>query len=128
MNKIAELEIGLHRREAETYAVEFRFSQPESDAEVRLGQGVARFDLNTLAKLPPGDLQYGQALTKSLFDDAAVQTAFAQAFASSVLPTPAGPSVNKGLPSLFARYITVDISSVEIYCCPARACVTCPIS
>jgi len=82
MNKTAELEIGLHRREADTYAVEFRFSQPESDAEVRLGQGVARFELNTLAKIPSGDLEYGQALTKSLFADPAVQTAFMQAFAS----------------------------------------------
>jgi hypothetical protein len=82
MNQIAELEIGLHRREADTYAVEFRFSLPDSEAEVRLGQGIARFDTGTLATLAPGEDLYGQTLTKSLFADAAVQTAFAQAFAS----------------------------------------------
>jgi len=82
MNQTAELEIGLHRRETDTYAVEFRFSQPDSETEVRLGQGVARFDLSALAKLPSDDSQYGQALTRSLFADPAVQTAFAQAFAS----------------------------------------------
>jgi hypothetical protein len=83
MDQIAELEIGLHRREAETYAVEFRFSLPESDAEVRLGQGVARFNSSALAQLSPGSAEYGQSLTKSLFADPAVQSAFTQAFASA---------------------------------------------
>ena len=43
-----ELEIGLHRRDAEHYQVELRFSQPESDADVRLSRGepaLARFDV-----------------------------------------------------------------------------------
>lgn len=83
MNLVADLEIGLHRREADTYAVDFRFNQPESDTDVRLGQGVARFDLPALSKLAPGDPDYGKALTASLFADAAVQTAFAQALASA---------------------------------------------
>jgi hypothetical protein len=83
MNQIAELEIGLHRREAETYAVEFRFSLPESDAEVRLGQGIARFDNAALAQLSPGGAEYGQTLTKCLFADPPVQSAFTQAFASA---------------------------------------------
>ena len=83
MNPIAELEIGLHRREAETVAVEFRFSLPESDAEVRIGQGIARFDSTALAQLSPGGAEYAQALTKSLFADPAVLSAFTQAYASA---------------------------------------------
>ena len=83
MNPIAELEIGLHRREAETVAVEFRFSLPESDAEVRIGQGIARFDSAALAQLSPGGAEYAQALTKSLFADPAVLSAFTQAYASA---------------------------------------------
>src|SRR5512139_2440152 len=83
MNQIAELEIGLHRREAETVAVEFRFSLPESDAEVHPGQGIARFDNSTLAQLLPGSAEYGQALTRSLFADPVVLSAFTQAYASA---------------------------------------------
>ena len=83
MNPIAELEIGLHRREAETVAVEFRFSLPESDAEIRIGQGIARFDSAALAQLSPGGAEYAQALTKSLFADPAVLSAFTQAYASA---------------------------------------------
>ena len=83
MNKIADLEIGLHRRDGESYAIDFRFNQPDSDTDVRLGQGFARFDLQALAKLPASSQDYSQALTSSLFSDPAVQTAFAQALSSA---------------------------------------------
>jgi hypothetical protein len=49
MSACVDLEIGLHRREIDSYAVELRGIPPESDAEVRLvrsGQAVARFDLS----------------------------------------------------------------------------------
>ena len=36
MKASADLEIGLHRYDAESYSVELRFSHPESDADVRL--------------------------------------------------------------------------------------------
>ncbi len=39
MAEYADLEIGLHRRDAGTYTIDFRFSQPNSEADVRLGQG-----------------------------------------------------------------------------------------
>ena len=83
MSTTADLEIGLHRREAESYAVDFRFNQPDSDTDVRLGQGVARFDLGALGKLLVGSDEYSETLTKSLFADPTVQTAFAQALTSS---------------------------------------------
>jgi hypothetical protein len=55
----ADLEIGLHRREARSYSVEFRFSQPNSEADVRIGSDrPAQLDidleqLNLLAHNPP---------------------------------------------------------------------------
>ncbi len=48
MTEFADLEIGLHRRDASVYVIEFRFSQPNSEADVRLDQGQsaqAAFDL-----------------------------------------------------------------------------------
>ncbi len=83
MSTSADLEIGLHRRDSDSYAVDFRFNQPDSDTDVRLGQGTAHFDLQALAKLQPGTQEYSQALTSSLFSDPAVQTAFAQALTSA---------------------------------------------
>jgi hypothetical protein len=83
MSTSADLEIGLHRRDSDSYAVDFRFNQPDSDTDVRLGQGTARFDLQALGKLQPGSQEYSQALTSSLFSDPAVQTAFAQALTSA---------------------------------------------
>ncbi|MCP4400095.1 MAG: hypothetical protein GY801_22660 [bacterium] len=48
MTKYADLEIGLHRRDAEQYQIELRFSRPDSDTEERLVWGgplFARFDM-----------------------------------------------------------------------------------
>src|SRR5512135_3466717 len=86
MADYADLEIGLHRRDAGTYAIEFRFSQPNSEADVRLGQDQpvqAAFDLGELASLVYDPASYGQNLTRSFFAEPAVQTAFAQARASA---------------------------------------------
>lgn len=86
MMEFADLEIGLHRRDAGAYAIEFRFSQPNSETEVRLGQAQpaqATFDLDELIGLVYDPLAYGQALTQSFFTETAVRTAFAQARASA---------------------------------------------
>jgi hypothetical protein len=86
MNEYADLEISLQRYEADAYNVEFRYSQPDSDADVRLSQGqpaLARFDFNALLSLAYDPLEYGKALTRSLFADPAVQSAFAEARASA---------------------------------------------
>jgi len=76
------MEIGLHRRDADSYRVELRFSQPESDADVRLAQrgpSLVRFDLDQLRELALDAAAYGQCLSESLFADPGVRTAFAQA-------------------------------------------------
>ncbi len=86
MDKFAELEIGLHRREVGSYALELRFSQPESDAEVRLGQGQSlqtKLDLNALQELVYDPEAYGRRLTQDLFLDPGVQNAFSQALANA---------------------------------------------
>ena len=86
MTEYADLEIGLHRRDSVSYTVEFRFSQPNSEADVRLGQGQpvqAALDLGKLAILAHDPATYGQNLTRSFFAEPAVQTAFAQARASA---------------------------------------------
>ncbi len=86
MTDYADLEISLHRHDGGTYAVEFRYSQPESDADIRLGQGkpaLVEIDFNQLRQNSANSAAYGQALAASLFADPAVQTAFAQARASA---------------------------------------------
>lgn len=83
MEKFADLEISLHKRESGTYSVDFRYNQPDSDSDVRLGQGNVQFDIPGLRQLSPESVEFSQALSASLFADTAVQTAFAQALASA---------------------------------------------
>jgi hypothetical protein len=82
MTDCADLEIGLHRRDADSYGVELRFSQPGSDADVRLvrgGPSPVHLDFERLRALSLDSAAYGQLLGESLFADPAVWTAFAQA-------------------------------------------------
>jgi len=82
MTTYADLEIGLHHRDADRYSVELRFSDPESDGEVRLTGEVpplAQFDFGRLRELQVDDEAYGQLLSQGLFGDSSVATAFAQA-------------------------------------------------
>jgi hypothetical protein len=82
MSACVDLEIGLHRRDVDNYAVELRAIPPESDAEVRLvrsGQALAQFDLERLRGLAADPAAYSQALSESLFADPAVRSAFAEA-------------------------------------------------
>jgi len=86
MSAYADLEISLFRHDINTYSVEFRFSLPESDVDIRPGSDkpvLARFDLDALQLLAYDPDAYGQALTASLFADTAVQSAFAQARAGA---------------------------------------------
>jgi hypothetical protein len=81
----ADLEIDLHRRAADAYAVEMRFTpsdrQGGDEAEVRLVQSGAlvHFDVAYLRSLVLDTAAYGTALAKSLFQDPAVGMAFGQA-------------------------------------------------
>jgi hypothetical protein len=82
----ADLEIGLHRRTADSYAVELRFSMPDSDAEIRLGGAsppVAAFDLAALRALEHEPRAYGRALGDALFAAPELRAAFAQAVAGA---------------------------------------------
>lgn len=86
MDKFAELEIGVHRREVGSYALEMRFNQPDSEAEVRLGQGESlqtTLNVDALQELVYDPEAYGRRLTQDLFEDSAVKNAFAQALTNA---------------------------------------------
>jgi hypothetical protein len=51
--EIADLELSLHRYDASAYTVELRFSQPDSETDVRSGGGTAHIDLGCAAKAHP---------------------------------------------------------------------------
>ncbi len=78
-----ELEIGLHRRYGDSYAVEMRLGQPGNDADINpLGSedvALVQFDMNRLRELVLDPLAYGNCLGGSLFANPDVRTAFAQA-------------------------------------------------
>jgi hypothetical protein len=93
-SKTLDLEIGLHRRGPAVedqdagieYLVELRGSRPDSAADVRPEQGLARFSLIDLRQKENDARAYGQLLTDSLFADPKVKEAFiaAQASAESI--------------------------------------------
>jgi hypothetical protein len=67
------LEIGLHRREANLYAVELRSRSPDSDADPSPGEGTATFDFQELQVAGwDGAEAVGQALTDRLFSHSKV--------------------------------------------------------
>ena len=72
MSDYADVEIGLFKREGEDYKVEFRFSQPGSDADVRLMKGEPeplQFNLEVLRRLKPNSEEYAQEIGKSLWQE-----------------------------------------------------------
>ncbi len=86
MSEYADLEISLHHRDAVTYTVELRFSLPNSDADIRLGDEAAlatSLNLQTLKNLSYDTEAYSHNLTDSLFGDPTLKTAFAQARSSA---------------------------------------------
>jgi hypothetical protein len=86
MTGYADLEIGLHRRDAENYGVELRFIHPQGDADVRLLGAVpafVQFDLDRLRESAVDADAYGQMLTDSLFANSEVREAFLQARSSA---------------------------------------------
>ncbi|MFX0197653.1 MAG: CHAT domain-containing protein [Candidatus Hodarchaeota archaeon] len=86
MNRYADLEIGLHRQDADSYRVELRYTQPENETEVRLVRGgplAVQFDIERLRELALDDSGYGQLLTENLFDDEELQRSFIQAWTNA---------------------------------------------
>lgn len=80
--RYADLELGLHRHDAESCVVDLRFSEPESDADIRISPGrlcLARFDLAALSARASDALAYGRMLSDSLFAAPELRAAFARA-------------------------------------------------
>jgi hypothetical protein len=79
---IADLEMGLHRREDGRYAIELRYRAADSDSETRLlreSSEPVRIDIDGLRQQRLDGVAYGRLLSESLFASAAVRQAFAQA-------------------------------------------------
>ena len=88
MTAYADLEIGLRRRDAGSYAVDMRLSQPDSDADIRLTRSngdalPTEFDLERLRSLALDPEAYGKLLGECLLSDPAVRAAFQQARTSA---------------------------------------------
>lgn len=81
MMSYADFELGLHRREENTYSMEIRYSEPGSDTDIRTAPTVVldvvrlRSDTNNPA--------FGINLAKCLFSDTTVKEIFAQARAKA---------------------------------------------
>ena len=78
----ADLEIGLHRRDADHYQIELRFSRPDSDTDDRLARGTPvamTIDWQELRSLQLDNAEYGKRLGEFVLGHQDVQTAFAQA-------------------------------------------------
>jgi hypothetical protein len=93
MPAYADLEIALHRREAERYTVEMRFTAPDSEAETRLlsDSPTLNFDLPALRQQLLDPAAYGQTLTQTLFGVPEISHAFATARAATASQTPLSP-------------------------------------
>jgi hypothetical protein len=75
MNRPADLEIGLHRRNGGTYAVEMRLLPPGADEEVRPDTGAMQIGLEDL-RATTDDTAYGRMLGSALLADDNVKKAF----------------------------------------------------
>jgi hypothetical protein len=83
-----ELEIALQRRGANRYAIELRFSQPASDAEVRPVRADpvdVTFDWERLGQLIYDRAAYGRLLGDSLFAEESVRAALSSARAAAAV-------------------------------------------
>lgn len=78
MNRTADFEIGIHRRDGQTYTVEIRLLPPGADEEVRPESGLLQLDLDAL-RAATDDKNYGAALGNALLSDRNVSEAFGTA-------------------------------------------------
>jgi hypothetical protein len=88
MTDYADLEIGLRRHPASGYEVDLRYSQPDSDADIRLTRRAGdapsiEFDRDRLRELVSDPAAYGRLLGETLLSDPELRTAFEQARASA---------------------------------------------
>jgi len=95
MLAFADLEIGLHRRDSDSYAVDLRYSAPDSDTDVRLlqdGTALVQFDQERARSLALDEVAYGRFLGDCLLGEANLRAAFAQARSSDHQSGPAAGS------------------------------------
>jgi hypothetical protein len=86
MNAFADLEFTFHRRDEGVYTVDLRFSQPDSETDIRLannGHVQAQIDLERLREHALDLEGYGRTLTEGVFADEQLRTAFSQALATA---------------------------------------------
>jgi hypothetical protein len=83
----ADLELGIHRWDASNYVLELRYTQPESDADVRLARSgtpsLFQFEAAKLREYADDDQAYGSYLSERLFADANFRSAYEKAVAST---------------------------------------------
>ena len=107
MTEYADLEISIQRREMNSYAVSFVFSEPQSDAAIRPGQGLesrVTFDMDQFDKLIYDPQVYGKTLSERFFSDPSVSKDFGQARSVSQA---------KGMP--LRLRLLIDPSAPELY-------------
>lgn len=87
MADYADLEMTIRRRDGESYAVDFRFSHTQTDADTRLiwrGEPpVVSFDQDRLQTLGTDPPAYGKLLTEQLFASTEMYEAFNQAWTTA---------------------------------------------
>jgi hypothetical protein len=84
MNQYADLEIGLHYYDEQSYAVETRFSAPGSEVDKRLpGTHLVQFNFEELRSLVFDPPEYGAKLTQGLFANSLVLAEFASALSTA---------------------------------------------
>jgi len=86
MKQYADIEIGLYRIGPGEYTVEFRFSHPGDDSDIRLSTGrheVVHFDIEKLSELQLDPNEYGQILSNALFAPSDFKQALLDAIAIS---------------------------------------------
>lgn len=76
MTSYADLEIGLHRGDSDSYTVELRFSVPDSQSDLAPIRGTCRFDLEKLRRAAIDATAHGQELAQSLFADPTIRAGF----------------------------------------------------
>ena len=83
MTAYPELEIGLHRFDAEAWTVDLRFSDPESDGFDSSATSTELVDFQQLRELLADDQAYGAVLGQALLADPAIRERFARARATA---------------------------------------------
>ena len=79
MTAYPELEIGLHRFDAEAWTVDLRFNDPESDGIDSRETTTELVDFQQLRELQADDEAYGMVLGQALLADPAIRERFARA-------------------------------------------------